>query len=222
VIVAALPMGPLGLLLETEGDPVVVATRVRAAVAGLVDVVPAARTVLVTATDREVIGRVRELVDAGVLTASPAVTPVETGSASGTATDITSDLEPVEVPVRYDGPDLAEVAARTGLSPDEVALRHIAGAYRVAFCGFAPGFAYLEGLDQRLWLPRRETPRTRVPAGSVAIAAGYSAVYPTASPGGWHLLGTTTLAVWDADRTPPALLAPGTVVRFVAAPATRA
>jgi KipI family sensor histidine kinase inhibitor len=84
----------------------------------------------------------------------------------------------------------------------------------VGFCGFAPGFAYLEGLDPGLHLPRRATPRTRVPPGSVAIAAAYTAVYPTASPGGWHLVGSTAMAVWDAERSPPALLAPGTLVRF--------
>ena len=81
--------------------------------------------------------------------------------------------------------------------------------------GFAPGFAYLRGLDEALWVPRRSTPRTRVPAGSVAIASTYSAVYPGVSPGGWHLLGSTSTRVWDVDRDPPALLEPGTDVRFV-------
>jgi 5-oxoprolinase (ATP-hydrolysing) subunit B len=216
VNIVALPMGPLGLLLDTDGDPVLLASEVRAAVDGLVDVVPAARTVLVTASDRRVIGGVRELVDGGALSASSAASAMTAGSISDTAAGSRSDVVPVDVPVRYDGPDLTDVAARTGMSPDEVVRRHTAGTYRVAFCGFAPGFAYLEGLDPRLRLPRRETPRTRVPPGSVAIAADYSAVYPTASPGGWHLLGTSTLAVWDADRTPPALLTPGTLVRFVA------
>jgi len=84
----------------------------------------------------------------------------------------------------------------------------------VEFCGFAPGFAYLRGLPPQLHLPRRASPRTQVPAGSVAIAAHYSAVYPNDSPGGWHLVGTTSLSVWDANQNPPALLQPGTAVRF--------
>ncbi len=116
----------------------------------------------------------------------------------------------------YDGEDLDDVARATGLDRDEVIARHTGSSFRVDFCGFAPGFAYLRGLDEALWLPRRSTPRTRVPAGSVAIADVYSAVYPGVSPGGWHLLGTTSTRVWDVDRDPPALLEPGTEVRFVA------
>ena len=100
----------------------------------------------------------------------------------------------------------------------EVAARHAAPTYTCAFCGFAPGFAYLVGLDPALHLPRRATPRTRVPAGSVAIAAEYTAVYPSASPGGWHLLGHTTLALWDPlPRTRRRCVEPGTSVRFVPA-----
>lgn len=121
----------------------------------------------------------------------------------------------VEVPVRYDGADLAEVATETGLSEAEVVRRHQASTYTVAFCGFAPGFGYLTGLDPRLHVPRKTTPRTRVPAGSVAIAGEYAAVYPRESPGGWRLLGRTDLPVWDVDRDPPNLLVPGTRVRFV-------
>jgi KipI family sensor histidine kinase inhibitor len=195
-------MGPVALLLETDGDPVSLADAVRAQVPHLVDVVPAARTVLVVAPDREAIDHCLERVGSGALetagdrTAAPA-------------------HDAVDVPVRYDGADLADVAAATGLTITEVVARHAAPTYRVAFCGFSPGFAYLEGLDAALHLPRRATPRTRVPPGSVAIAAGYTAVYPAASPGGWHLLGTTAMAVWDARRSPPALLAPGTLVRFV-------
>ena len=108
------------------------------------------------------------------------------------------------------------MARATQLDRDEVVARHTGSSFRVDFCGFAPGFAYLSGLDEALWLPRRSTPRTRVPAGSVAIANVYSAVYPGVSPGGWHLLGTTTTRIWDVDRLPPALLEPGTEVRFVA------
>ena len=121
----------------------------------------------------------------------------------------------VEIPVTYDGADLPEVAALTGLGQEEVVRRHREAAYVVAFCGFAPGFAYLRGLDPALHVPRLETPRVSVPAGAVAIAGEHAAVYPRSSPGGWRLLGRTELSLWDAAREPPALLVPGTRVRFV-------
>ncbi|MEQ9164229.1 MAG: carboxyltransferase domain-containing protein, partial [Ilumatobacter fluminis] len=114
-----------------------------------------------------------------------------------------------------DGDDLAEVAERSGLSTADVIERHAGATFRVAFCGFSPGFAYLDGLPPELHLARRATPRTRVPAGSVAIAAGFSAVYPTASPGGWHLIGRTDVVLFDVRAEPPARLTPGTSVRFV-------
>ncbi|MER6570792.1 allophanate hydrolase subunit 1 [Streptomyces sp. NPDC001093] len=124
----------------------------------------------------------------------------------------------VEIPVRYDGPDLARVAALWGVSVHEVAVRHSSCTFRVAFCGFAPGFGYLTGLPAELHVPRRDTPRTRVPAGAVALAGPYSAVYPRATPGGWQLIGTMPdpTPLWDLDREEPALLTPGTRVRFVA------
>ncbi|NSC21466.1 allophanate hydrolase subunit 1 [Streptomyces albus subsp. chlorinus] len=122
----------------------------------------------------------------------------------------------VEIPVRYDGPDLADVAALWGVSEDEVARIHAATSFRVAFCGFAPGFGYLTGLEERYHVPRRATPRTRVPVGAVGLAGPYTGVYPRSSPGGWQLIGTAPETVlWDPDRTPAALLAPGTRVRFV-------
>ncbi|WP_435846082.1 5-oxoprolinase subunit B family protein [Streptomyces diacarni] len=122
----------------------------------------------------------------------------------------------LEIPVRYDGPDLADVAALWGVAEDEVPRIHTAAAFRVAFCGFAPGFGYLTGLDERYHVPRRADPRTRVPAGAVGLAGPYTGVYPRSSPGGWQLIGTAPETVlWDADRTPAALLAPGTRVRFV-------
>ena len=120
----------------------------------------------------------------------------------------------VIIPVVYDGPDLHEVARRTGLGVEEVVRRHVAGEYVVSFCGFAPGFAYLSGLDPTLILPRRSLPRTRVPAGSVAVSDRYTSVYPHESPGGWHLLGRSSMVLWDLEREPPALLTPGTRVRF--------
>ncbi|EMF51673.1 MULTISPECIES: allophanate hydrolase subunit 1 [Streptomyces] len=118
----------------------------------------------------------------------------------------------VEIPVRYDGPDLPDVAAHWGVDVAEVARLHAAAEYRVAFCGFAPGFGYLTGLPREV--PRRATPRTAVPSGSVALAGPYTGVYPRASPGGWQLIGTTDAVLWDTARVPAALLAPGTRVRF--------
>jgi inhibitor of KinA len=118
------------------------------------------------------------------------------------------------IPVRYDGPDLARVAADTGLALDEVIRRHAEPEYTVYLLGFAPGFAYLGDLDPALILPRRGTPRTRVPAGSVAIAGSQTGVYPLATPGGWHLLGSTSLRMFDQAREPAALLQAGDRVRF--------
>jgi KipI family sensor histidine kinase inhibitor len=103
-----------------------------------------------------------------------------------------------------------------GLGVDDLIRRHSAMRYRVAFCGFAPGFAYLSGLDPALHVPRLAEPRTAVPAGSVAIAGEFTAVYPRRSPGGWRLLGTSQAQLWQLDRDPPSLLTPGTAVRFVA------
>ncbi|MEO3754060.1 allophanate hydrolase subunit 1 [Streptomyces sp. B6B3] len=124
----------------------------------------------------------------------------------------------VEIPVRYDGPDLADVAALWGVTPERAARIHAEPEYRVAFCGFSPGFGYLTGLADRYAVPRRATPRTRVPAGSVALAGPYAGVYPSASPGGWQLIGSTDARFWDPARDPAALLAPGTRVRFLPDP----
>jgi KipI family sensor histidine kinase inhibitor len=121
----------------------------------------------------------------------------------------------VEIEVRYDGEDLTEVAERLGLEVAEVVARHAAPIYTVACLGFSRGFPYLDGLDPVLRLPRRDTPRARVPAGSVAIAAEQAGIYPQTSPGGWHLLGRTDVPLFEPDRDPPALLAPGDRVRFV-------
>ena len=123
--------------------------------------------------------------------------------------------EVVEIPVRYDGEDLAGVAERVGLTTDAVVARHSAPTYTVVCLGFSRAFPYLSGLDPLLRLPRHATPRTVVPAGSVAIAADQAGIYPQSSPGGWHLLGTTSLDLFDEDRSPPSLLQPGDRVRFV-------
>ncbi|WP_326592383.1 5-oxoprolinase subunit B family protein [Streptomyces sp. NBC_01294] len=120
----------------------------------------------------------------------------------------------VSVPVRYDGPDLEEVAERWGVCPQEVAGIVGGTVFRVAFCGFAPGFGYLTGLAERFHLPRRDTPRTAVPAGSLALAGEYAGVYPRSSPGGWQLIGSTDAVLWDPGREPAALFAPGVRVRF--------
>lgn len=193
-----LPMGPHSVLVEDPpGGPARWGAGVRAAgLLGVVDVVPAAATVLIRCTD---VDARRELTTR--LTAIAALDEEHAG-------------DDVVIPVRYDGPDLDDVAAATGLDPSGVVALHSGASYQVAFCGFAPGFGYLTGLPDGLHLPRRGTPRTNVPAGAVAIAAGYAAVYPRSSPGGWHLLGHTDLLLFDADRDPPALLAPGTNVRF--------
>jgi len=123
-----------------------------------------------------------------------------------------------EIPVDYGGAagdDLEEVASRTGLSPREVVALHAGATYVVAFVGFSPGFPYLLGLPRGLELPRRSSPRARVPRGAVAIAGPFAGVYPSATPGGWHLLGSTDAVLFDARRAPPNLLAPGDRVRFV-------
>ena len=120
----------------------------------------------------------------------------------------------VDIPVLYDGPDLADVAQRCQLDPDETIHRHAGGHYSVAMIGFAPGFAYLLGLDPSLHAPRRSSPRLRVPAGSVAIGGAQTGIYPSELPGGWNLIGRTPLCLFDAGRASPCLLAPGNRVRF--------
>ena len=204
-----LPMGPTAVIVEDVDDPAGWAAAFeRNRPVGVVEVVPAARTVLVVAADER---SLRALVDLMHHVGPPGgdgPAPAASEGAAGSAATVVIDVD-------YDGPDLDRVAAAVGMSPDDVVACHAGAVYRVAFCGFAPGFAYLTGLPAELHLPRRTTPRTRVPAGSVAIASEYSALYPTASPGGWHLLGSTTATVFDVDRDPPAVLAPGTTVRFV-------
>lgn len=190
----------------------------------VVDAVPSAVSVLVrlvpgwpTEHARDVIAGLVTGPDGGV--AGPDVRATGPAATDPAGTDLAAN-DPagavVEIPVAYDGADLAEVAARCGLTPAEVVRRHTAPTYTAAFAGFAPGFVYLEGLDPLLVLPRRDDPRTRVPAGSVAIAAHHTAVYPRESPGGWHLLGRTDVAMFDAAADPPARVRPGDRVRFVA------
>ncbi len=120
----------------------------------------------------------------------------------------------VELPVTYDGPDLESVARHCDLDVDEVVRRHREIEFVVAFCGFAPGFAYLTGWPAELEVPRLEEPRSKVPTGSVGLAGTFTGVYPRSSPGGWQLIARTDADLWDVERDPPALLAPGTRVRF--------
>lgn len=171
---------------------------------GVTHVVPAARTLLVHFEPARL----------------PTQTLVDTLSALSLDQGQRALGDLIEIPVHYSGEDLAEVAALTGLSPQEVVRRHTSCTWDVAFTGFAPGFAYLTGGDPLLQVPRRTTPRTRIPAGSVALAGPFSGIYPQASPGGWQIIGTTPLAMWDINRNPPALLQPGQRVRFVDLSAT--
>lgn len=201
-----LPCGESGLLIELDDLDAVLGLHAELLAdppTGLVELVPAARTVFVgfdrAATDAaRLAGQVRGR--------SPR--PADSGAHAA--------REPVEIPVHYDGADLEAVAQLTGLGPEEVVARHTGSTYAVAFCGFGPGFAYLAGLDPALHVPRREHPRTRIPTGSVGLAGEFTGVYPRASPGGWQLIGRTSLVLWDDRRDPPALLGPGTPVRFVA------
>ncbi|NUS54118.1 MAG: allophanate hydrolase subunit 1 [Streptomycetaceae bacterium] len=121
----------------------------------------------------------------------------------------------VEIHARYDGPDLEDVARLWDVPPAEVVRIHSETEFRVAFTGFAPGFGYLVGLPEHLSVPRRPTARTAVPAGAIGLAGAFTGVYPRRSPGGWQLIGTTDAVLWDPDREAPALLVPGTRVRFV-------
>ena len=132
----------------------------------------------------------------------------------------TTDARTVEIPVVYDGEDLAVVARQTGLAEEEVIARHSGRDYRVWLLGFAPGFPYLGVLDSALHLPRRETPRPRIAAGSVAIAGGQTGIYPSESAGGWHILGRTAATLFVPQAATPFLLRPGDTVRFVAVEAT--
>ncbi len=206
------PAGERAAILDVAGDcgltPAAAAEGLRGLLAakgiGLHNVVPGAATVLVVATSAPQLGA--------------AIATLDELPSYLTAHEEPPAAVTVEVRVRYDGADLPAVAKATGLSVEEVIRRHSDVTYQAAFTGFAPGFAYLTGLEPALQLPRRKTPRPSVPAGSVAIADVYTAVYPQPSPGGWHLVGSTAAVMFDAARSSPALLRPGNHVRFVAEP----
>jgi KipI family sensor histidine kinase inhibitor len=200
--VAALrPCGEHAWLLDLDDNGMVHrwAAAIRAAeLPGVREVVPGLTTVLVT-------------FDPGLTNASAL------RDALGTLqphSDQSADRDHHVIDVRYDGEDLDDVSKLTGLTVAEVIAAHTESVWTVAFCGFAPGFSYLVGGDPRLYVPRRDEARVRVPAGAVAIAGAFSAVYPRVSPGGWQLLGHTDAVLWDSAADPPAVLRPGAVVQF--------
>ncbi|MGK9146161.1 allophanate hydrolase subunit 1 [Plantibacter flavus] len=174
---------------------------------GLVDLVPAAATVLaVSGPD----GPALAAIGSWLLTTAEQVL-----AAHAEAPPVASD-DDVVIPVRYDGQDLDDTAELLGLGVDALVALHTSSVWTVGFSGFAPGFGYLVTDHERLVVPRLRVPRTVVPAGSVALAGAFSGVYPRASPGGWRLIGTTDAVLWDAAAERPALLAPGLRVRFEA------
>lgn len=208
-----LPCGERALLVEVADLDEVqsLARAVRDAVAGaepdqvwasVQDVVPAARTVLIVLSTPHRLPWLASALPRLDLTAGHP----DAGPAAR-----------VRIPVHYDGPDLAEAAGHCGLTVSELVAAHTAARWQVAFCGFMPGFGYLVGDDPRLDVPRRATPRTRVPAGSVALAGRFTGAYPQESPGGWQLIGRTDAALWEPARDEPALLRPGVDIRFVVA-----
>ena len=202
--------GDQALLLEFDSTAEVLAWTEalnEAGLPGVLDIVPASRTVLIKlagpryqAPTRQRLGKLRVTAEA----VSDATAPAERGA-------------DIEIDVVYDGADLDEVARLTGLTTDQVIAAHTSTPWQVGFGGFAPGFAYLIGGDGRLEVPRQSEPRTRVPAGSVGLAGEFSGVYPRESPWGWQLIGRVaenTAELWDVDRDPPALLRPGMWVQF--------
>jgi KipI family sensor histidine kinase inhibitor len=211
------PLGEAGWTVEL-GERVDRATQARvlalraailaARLAGVTEVVPAYATVAVLFDPLRA--------DADALRARLAALATADEPAQPDPAAAPSRRPALRIPTRYDGPDLDEVAGRTGLTRKEVIALHSGREYEVYLLGFAPGFAYLGDLDPALVLPRRSVPRLRVPAGSVAIAAAQTAVYPLPTPGGWHLLGRTELRMFDPGREPPVLLQPGDRVRFEA------
>ncbi|MCU1619947.1 MAG: Allophanate hydrolase subunit 1 [Modestobacter sp.] len=199
-----LPSGSTALLVELDGLDDVLALYAALSDAppeGVVDVVPAARTVLL------MIDPARTTL-AAVADAVRRTAPRPGARTAGDA---------IELPVHYDGADLDELAGLLELTSEEVVARHTGAEWTVAFCGFSPGFGYLTQPGTEWDVPRRATPRTKVPPGAVALAGEFSGVYPRESPGGWQLIGRTDVDVFDLSRDPAALLRPGTRVRFVVA-----
>jgi KipI family sensor histidine kinase inhibitor len=206
-----LPAGPRALLVELDdlnGMRALTAELSRRRGGGwapsLLDVVPGARTVLLDGLD-DIPGAIADLrswrLDPDAIQATASAT-VDGGETT------------IEIACHYDGPDLVEVAGAWGVSVAEATEIHTSTAFSVAFCGFSPGFAYLSGLGPERSVARRANPRPRVAAGSVALAGGFTGIYPRPSPGGWQIIASTDAVLWDPDREPPALLVPGHRVRF--------
>ena len=195
--------GDRALLIEcaSTAEVLALAEGLRATeIPGVVDIVPGARTVLVSLNDPAHQAAARTHVEAVTV-------PAVNSPTGGAEADVV-------IVVVYDGADLAEVAERLQMGTEEVVAAHTGSLWQVGFGGFAPGFAYLVGGDPRLTVPRRSEPRTRVPAGSVGLAGEFSGVYPRESPGGWQLIGRTEAVLWDLNRQQPALLTPGMWVQF--------
>lgn len=195
--------GDRALLLEFDDTAEVLAwtDALRTAdLLGVLDIVPAARTILLTLAGPRYQAPTRQRLATVHPRTDTAGEPV--------------GRPDIVISVTYDGADLSEVARLTGLTPDEVVEAHTGQPWRVGFSGFAPGFAYLVGGDERLAVPRRSDPRTKVPVGSVGLAGQFSGIYPRESPGGWQLIGRTSAVLWDVDRDKPALLTPGMWIRF--------
>jgi len=200
-----LDYGDQALLLQFDSTAEVLAwtgALREVAMPGVLDIVPAARTVLLKLDGAGRQSAVRRRI--GKLTVAPDL-------------EASAPVDPSVIDVVYDGADLAEVAELTGMSTAQVIEAHSAKPWRVGFCGFAPGFAYLVGGDSRLAVPRRSEPRPSVPAGAVGLAGEFTGIYPRRSPGGWQLIGHTDVVLWDIDRPHPALLTPGMWVQFRAA-----
>jgi len=201
-----LPSGESALLVECDSLEEVLALHDALAAdlrPGVVELVPAARTILVA-------------VDPARIPLESVATWVRRIPAEAASRMAGAVADPVTIPVSYDGDDLAATAALLAVSPEALVERHAGVEWRVAFIGFAPGFGYLVSDDWPFEVPRLDAPRTRVPAGSVAIAGAFGGVYPRQSPGGWRLIGRTEATLWDPDSSDPALLAPGRRVRFEA------
>lgn len=194
-----LPSGPRAVVVEvgSVAEAAALYAAARSADIGVTDLVPAARTVLFDGVPD------LPALEGWLGTVDLSTTVPERG------------CEVVELPTTYDGADLGDVARLWGMSRAEVVATHTGCELVVAFCGFLPGFAYCTGLPDGLSVARLDTPRSRVPAGSVGLAGEFTGVYPRSSPGGWRLIGRTTVTLWDAGADQPALLAPGTRVRFV-------
>ena len=200
-----LPVGRSTVLVELPGLDEVLALQASlfsVPIEGVTELLPAARTLMLRF---DALRLTRERLEGALVDAWARCETVASTRASRPL---------IEIPVRYDGEDLAEVARLSGLTVEEVIRRHQDSEFTVAFCGFAPGFAYMVGGDPVLQVPRRATPRPQVPSGAVALGGGYCGVYPQATPGGWQLIGSTPMVMWDPDREPPALLMPGARVRF--------